>query len=77
MKLIVITAFSWAHRGVDIQAYAKGDEIETEDQDLIDVSTREGWASAAGEANGEQDEPAGELSGTATAAAPRAGRAKK
>jgi hypothetical protein len=77
MKLIVITAFSWAHRGVDVQAYAKGDEIETEDQDLIDVSTREGWTSAADEAESEQDELAGELSGAAPAAAPRAGRAKK
>jgi hypothetical protein len=68
MKLIVITAFSWAHRGVDIQQYAKGDEIETEDQDLIDVSTREGWTTADGE---------GDELDAATAAPPRAGRAKK
>lgn len=43
MQLTVKAPFSWAHRGVDIQSYAEGDVIETEDQDMINVATKEGW----------------------------------
>ena len=49
MKLTAKTAFSWAHRGVEIEHFEAGQEIETEDQDLIDVATAEGWADADGE----------------------------
>ncbi|WP_343735260.1 hypothetical protein [Acidovorax sp.] len=44
MKLIAKQDFSWAHRGVEIEEFKKGQEIDTEDQDLIKVSTDEGWA---------------------------------
>jgi hypothetical protein len=47
MKMTVKEPFSWAHRGVNIVQYAKGDEIETDDQDLIDVSRQEGWTGRA------------------------------
>jgi hypothetical protein len=51
MKLIAQTDFSWAHRGVEVEQFAAGAEIETEDEDLIEVSTAEGWtAPADGEA---------------------------
>lgn len=43
MKLIAKKPFSWAHRGVTVEHFAAGAEIETEDADLIEVSTREGW----------------------------------
>jgi hypothetical protein len=46
MKLTVKKPFDWAHQGVQITSYAKGDVIDTEDQDLIDVSRKEGWTSA-------------------------------
>ena len=45
MKLTVKKPFSWAHQGVTVVAYEAGQTIETEDQDLIDVSTKEGWTS--------------------------------
>lgn len=35
--------FSWAHQHVNVKDYAKGDEIETDDADLIRVSAEEGW----------------------------------
>ena len=44
MQLKVITDFSWAHRHVEIKEHKTGDIIETDDQDLIEVSTRERWA---------------------------------
>jgi hypothetical protein len=44
MKLIAIQDFSWAHRGCIVQAYAVGDDIETDEQDMVDVTIREGWA---------------------------------
>lgn len=45
MKLTVKKPFSWAHRGVTVEHFEAGQTIETEDQDLIDVSTKEGWTS--------------------------------
>ena len=43
MKLTVKKPFSWAHKGVTVESFEVGQSIETEDQDLIDVSTKEGW----------------------------------
>lgn len=43
MKLTVKKPFSWAHKGVTVEAFEVGQSIETDDQDLIDVSTKEGW----------------------------------
>lgn len=48
MKLIVQSPFSWAHRGVEIEYFAQGQEIETEDRDLIEVAKHEGWAAEPG-----------------------------
>lgn len=36
--------FSWAHQHVNVKEYVKGDVIETDDVDLIQVSVKEGWA---------------------------------
>lgn len=47
MKLTVKKPFSWAHRGITVEHFEAGQVIETEDQDLIDVSTKEGWTSKA------------------------------
>lgn len=48
-KLIAKTNFSWAHRGCDVVEYEDGQEIDTEDQDLVAVATAEGWAEEVGE----------------------------
>ncbi|HLO63168.1 MAG TPA: hypothetical protein VK165_09420 [Azonexus sp.] len=47
MHLKAKQAFSWAHRGVEIEEFAKGQNIETEDKDLIEVSLAEGWTEKA------------------------------
>lgn len=39
--------FSWAHRGVEVESFTKGQIIKTEDEDLIRVATEEGWAEKA------------------------------
>ena len=44
MQLKAKQDFTWAHNGVRIESFEKGQEIETEDLDLIEVSVREGWA---------------------------------
>ena len=44
MKLVALKDFSWAFGGTQIRAFAAGESIETDDQDLITVSTKEGWA---------------------------------
>ena len=43
MLLKVKEPFKWAHEHVRVVEYQAGDEIETDDQDLIDVATTEGW----------------------------------
>lgn len=43
MELIVLMAFSWAHRGCIVEAFEVGQVIKTEDADLIRVSLDEGW----------------------------------
>lgn len=43
MKLKVKTPFKWAHQGVRVEEFEPGQVIETDDQDLIDVSLHEGW----------------------------------
>jgi len=55
MKLIAQTDFSWAHRGVEVEQFAAGAEIDTDDEDLIEVATAEGWATPA---DGEATAPA-------------------
>lgn len=47
MHLKAKQAFSWAHRGVEIEEFAKGQIIDTEDKDLIEVSLAEGWTEKA------------------------------
>lgn len=48
MKLTVKAAFTWAHRGIDVEQFPEGAVIETEDPDLIEVSTNEGWCAMEG-----------------------------
>lgn len=47
MRLIATKDFKWAHRGCIVEEFKKGQEIETEDEDLIRVSTEESWAEDA------------------------------
>lgn len=44
MELIALQDFSWAHGGVRVEEFKKDQVIQTEDADLIEVATREGWA---------------------------------
>lgn len=47
MQLKAKQAFSWAHGGVRVESFEAGQVIETDDADLIEVATREGWAEKA------------------------------
>lgn len=49
MKLVAKQDFSWAHEHVRVVTYKAGDEIETDDEDLISVARTEGWAVPDGE----------------------------
>lgn len=49
MKLKIKKDFPFAHRGCDVVLYVKGQEVETEDKDLIDTALTEGWASKVNE----------------------------
>jgi hypothetical protein len=87
MKLIAQQDFSWAHRGIQVEHFAAGSEIETDDEDLITVSRSEGWAVEAGAApppTGPAGEtPAGHApaadgqNSSQTSAVPKRGRAAK
>lgn len=62
MKLIAKQDFSWAHRGVQIEEFKKGQDIETDDPDLIRVSTEEGWAAKPRKSGGAPAAPGGDSS---------------
>ena len=47
MELKVIKPFDWAHKGVRVESFEKGQIINTEDEDLIRVSLDEKWTSKA------------------------------
>ena len=49
MKLKAKKPFSWAHRGCEVEQFAAGQVIETEDPALIEVAVREGWAEREGD----------------------------
>lgn len=55
MKLTVKQPFAWAHGGVTVEHFAAGQEIDTDDADLIAVAAAEGWAMPEG---GKADAPA-------------------
>lgn len=50
MKLKITKSFFFAHRGCDVVQYTAGQEVDTEDQDLIDTALTEKWATKAREA---------------------------
>lgn len=58
MQLIVIAPFDWAHQGVRIEHFPLNAEFETEDIDLIDVSTREKWTRSANSSGAAAELPA-------------------
>lgn len=47
MNLKIKQDFAFTHRGCDVRHYQAGQELETEDADLVEVATREGWAVSA------------------------------
>lgn len=86
MKLKVKTPFKWAHQGVRVEEFEAGQVIETEDQDLIEVSQHEGWTVRPrnrttkpdgtpitdGDDQGEDEPGTGEATGTGAATDPAA-----
>lgn len=47
MKLKITQDFKFAHRGVEVREYAADTEVETDDAELVEIATREGWAEPA------------------------------
>lgn len=42
--LKVAKDFTYFHRGTERKDYAKGEEVETDDNEMADVAVAEGWA---------------------------------
>lgn len=61
MKLVALKGFSWAHAGVRIEEFEKDQVIETDDQDLIKVATREKWVKQADKAESKVKEKKSEV----------------
>lgn len=47
MNLKIKTDFAFAHRGVEVKQYTAGEVVETDDAEMIEIATREGWATDA------------------------------
>jgi hypothetical protein len=71
MRLQITETFKFAHRGVEVREYQAGDTVDTDDQELIDISTREGWAKVAEP----EDAPAADHAPENKAGAPRSRKA--
>lgn len=57
MRLIIKKDFAFAHKGYERAEYTEGQVVESDDEEFIAVSTREGWASDA-DAEPEQEQEA-------------------
>ena len=44
MKLTITEDFTYWHKGCNRADYVAGQEVETDDQEMIDVAVAEGWA---------------------------------
>lgn len=42
-KIKFLAPVKWAHRNVEVRDYAKGEVIETDDTELIEVGLKEKW----------------------------------
>nr|WP_297526959.1 hypothetical protein [uncultured Roseateles sp.] len=47
-KLKIKTSFPYYHKGYERKDYVEGEEVDTEDDEFVTVSTGEGWAEIAG-----------------------------
>lgn len=57
-KLTALRDFSYFHRGYERVDYAAGSEIETADQEMIEVAIAQQWASRADQPKAANPEPA-------------------
>ncbi|MBR7747454.1 hypothetical protein [Undibacterium baiyunense] len=46
MKIIILQDFTYWHNGCNRVDYVAGDEIDTEDSEMVSVAVGEGWAKA-------------------------------
>lgn len=60
MKLKITQDFAYAHRGYDRREYVSGDVVDSDDAEMIDVATREGWAVPADKPDGKAKKAAPE-----------------
>lgn len=44
MKLKIAKDFTFCHKGYERRDYVEGEVVEADDEELIAVATREGWA---------------------------------
>lgn len=49
MKLEITKDFAFAHGGNRVVQYMAGQSVETDDPELVEVATAEGWAKVAGD----------------------------
>ena len=48
VTLTILEDFKFAHRGVEVRDYTKGETVETDDPELVEIATANGWAEAVG-----------------------------
>lgn len=46
VTLTILESFKFAHRGVEVREYTKGEKVETDDPELVTVATDNKWAKA-------------------------------
>lgn len=44
VTLTILADFKFAHRNVDVREYKKGETVETDDAELVEIATENKWA---------------------------------
>ena len=58
MKIIILQDFTYWHGGCNKATYVKGQELETEDAEMVSVAVEQGWAAADGAPKEKAERPA-------------------
>ncbi len=77
MKIKILQGFTYWHGGCNRVDYVAGDEIDTDDSEMVEVATNEGWAKADDAQQKSAEQAAAEQAAAEQAAAEQAAAATK
>ncbi len=77
MKIKILQGFTYWHGGCNRVDYVAGDEIDTDDSEMVEVATNEGWAKADDAQQKSAEQAAAEQAAAATKEEKKSSSGKK